>query len=219
VEADADSGFGGGRERLGQGMTRLGELLVEAGLEPVSSEQDAKFSAYLELLQKWNSKLNLTAIRSPEEILRRHFVECIFCARKLPGGIHSLLDFGSGAGFPGIPIALCRPEIAVTLAESQAKKAAFLREAVRVLELAAEVYGERAEGLPVQFDAVAMRAVDKMEVAVPAAIARLKAGGRLILLVGEADPVLQAQAGLEWEEILKQPGRERSVMAVGRLKG
>ncbi len=200
-------------------MTRLSELLVEAGLEPVSGERDAKFSAYLELLQKWNSKLNLTAIRSPEEILRRHFVECIFCARNLPEGIATLLDFGSGAGFPGIPIALCRPEIQVTLAESQAKKAAFLREAGRVLGLATEVYGGRAEAMTAQFDAVAMRAVDKMAVAVPAAIGRLKAGGRLILLVGESGAGLEGYGGLGWEETLRLPGLERSVMAVGRVRG
>src|SRR5664279_1000348 len=161
-------------------MTRLSELLAEAGLEPVSAEQDAKFSSYLELLQRWNAKLNLTAIRSPEEILRRQFVECIFCGRNLPGGIASLLDFGSGAGFPGIPIALCRPEIAVTLAESQAKKASFLREAVGVLGLSSEVYGGRAEALTAKFDAVTLRAVDKMAVAVPAAIGRLKVGGCLL---------------------------------------
>ncbi len=200
-------------------MTRLGELLAEAGLEPVSGEQDAKFSAYLELLQKWNSKLNLTAIRSSEEILRRHFVECIFCARNLPGGLGTLLDFGSGAGFPGIPIALCRPEIAVTLAESQAKKAAFLREAVRVLGLDTEVYGGRAEAMTARFDAVAMRAVDKMAVAVPAAIERLKVGGRLVLLVGEAGAGLEGYEGLDWTEPLRLRGLERSVMAVGRLRG
>jgi len=199
-------------------MTRLSELLAEAGLEPVSREQDAKFSAYLELLQKWNSKLNLTAIRSPEEILRRHFVECIFCARELPDGIATLLDFGSGAGFPGIPIALCRPEVQVTLAESQAKKAAFLREAVRVLGLSAEVYGGRVEAMTAKFDAVAMRAVDKMAVAVPAAIGRLKVGGRLVLLVGEAGAVLAGYSALEWETPLRLPGLERSVMAVGRLR-
>lgn len=200
-------------------MTRLSELLVEAGLEPVSGEQDAKFSAYLELLQKWNSKLNLTAIRSSEEILRRHFVECIFCARNLPDGIATLLDFGSGAGFPGIPIALCRAEIAVTLAESQSKKAAFLREAVRVLGLGSEVYGGRAEAMTVKFDAVAMRAVDKMVVAVPSAIGRLKVGGRLILLVGEAGVGLEGYEGWEWAEPLRLPGQERSVMAVGRFRG
>ena len=94
-----------------------------------------RFEEYLALILRWNSRMNLTAIRDEEEILARHFVESIACAQHFPEGIGTLLDFGSGAGFPGIPIALCRPEIAVTLAESQSKKAAFLQETVRILGL------------------------------------------------------------------------------------
>ena len=86
-------------------------------------------------------------MRDEQGILSRHFVESIVVARELPQGIRTLLDFGSGAGLPGIPIALCRPEIAVTLAESQGKKAAFLQEAVRVLAISAMVHAGRAETL------------------------------------------------------------------------
>jgi len=89
----------------------------------------SEFGAYAALLIRWNARMNLTAVRDEEGILRRHFAESIVCARILPPGITTLLDFGSGAGFPGLPIALCRREIAVTLAESQGKKVAFLREA------------------------------------------------------------------------------------------
>ena len=74
----------------------------------------------------------------------------------------TLLDFGSGGGFPGIPIALCRPEIAVTLAESQGKKAAFLQEAVRVLGLSARSTLSGPKLLTVGFDCVTLRAVDRM---------------------------------------------------------
>src|SRR5207342_666778 len=104
-----------------------------------------QFQAYLELLLRWNARLNLTAIRDQEGILSRHFVESIACARAVPEEVATLLDFGSGAGFPGIPIALCRPEIVVTLAESKAKKAAFLQEALRTLALRANVRAKRAE--------------------------------------------------------------------------
>jgi 16S rRNA (guanine527-N7)-methyltransferase len=104
---------------------RLNGLLTEAGLEAVDSVLAGGFEAYLSLLLRWNARVNLTAVRDEGGILSRHFVESIACARALPAGIATLLDFGSGAGFPGIPIALCRPEIAVTLAESQGKKAAF----------------------------------------------------------------------------------------------
>jgi 16S rRNA (guanine527-N7)-methyltransferase len=127
-------------------VTRLNALLAEAGLAPLDAAQSQAFEDYLSLLLRWNARVNLTAIRDQEGILRRHFVESIACARALPAGVRSLLDFGSGAGFPGIPIALCRPEIAVTLAESQGKKAAFLREAVRQLGLADRASGARMKG-------------------------------------------------------------------------
>ena len=100
---------------------------------PASIED--RFDAYLSLIVRWNARTSLTAIRDEEGIVSRHFVESIACAVAVPAGVRTLLDFGSGAGFPGIPIALCRPEISVTLAESQNKKAAFLREAIRTLEL------------------------------------------------------------------------------------
>ena len=180
-------------------MTRLNHLLASAAMEPLSSDLSERFSTYLELLLKWNARLNLTAIRTEDEILRRHFVECIFCARALPPGIPTLLDFGSGAGFPGIPIALCRPDIAVTLAESQAKKAAFLQEAVRELNLKTTVYSGRAEALTTVFHAVAMRAVDKMDEAVLLALERLAPGGTLALMVGKGSSFLSQDTGSIWQ--------------------
>ena len=89
-------------------------MLVQAGEKALDSEGSRRFECYLELLMRWNARLNLTAIRDQEGILSRHFVESIVCARAVPEGVKTLLDFGSGAGFPGIPIALCRPEITVT---------------------------------------------------------------------------------------------------------
>src|SRR5580704_13757232 len=102
-----------------------------------------KLSAYLELLLKWNARTNLTAIRDPEEIVRRHFGESLFAGLHLASEANTLLDFGSGAGFPGLPIAILRPDIAVTLAESQNKKSTFLREAVRTLRLSTEIWPAR----------------------------------------------------------------------------
>ncbi len=160
-------------------------LAVEgAGLDQLATGVAKKFSEYFDLLQRWNEKLNLTAIRDPVEVLRRHFIECIFCAQRLPLGIRTLLDYGSGGGFPGIPIALCRPEIRVTLAESQTKKASFLREAVRSLGLSAEVYGGRVEAMKAElrYDAVSLRAVDKMESAILQAGSRLRQSGWLVVM-------------------------------------
>jgi 16S rRNA (guanine(527)-N(7))-methyltransferase RsmG len=117
---------------------------------------------FLVLLRKWNARTNISSIRDIDGILQRHFVESIECASALPKGINTLLDFGSGGGFPGIPIALCRPEIAVTLADSHGKKAAFLQEATRELGISATVHYGRAEQMQGLFDAVTLRAVERM---------------------------------------------------------
>ncbi len=173
----------------------LGDLLAAAGLRPIDPDIAAKFEVYLALILRWNARINLTAIRDPNEILRRHFVESIACAQALPAGIATLLDFGSGAGFPGIPIALCRPEISVTLAESQSKKAAFLNEVVRGLSLNTRVFAGRAENLGEQFDCVALRAVDRMEQAVASASDLVRAGGWLAILTTQADLVALSGCG------------------------
>jgi 16S rRNA (guanine527-N7)-methyltransferase len=130
-----------------------------------------------------------------------------------------LLDFGSGGGFPGIPIALCRPEIAVTLAESQGKKAAFLQEAVRVLGISAKVHAERAELLGARFDGVTLRAVDKMVRAVEAAARLVVPGGWLALMTTQKDlNALQAAAGAEftWSALVTLPSGEEREIALGR---
>jgi 16S rRNA (guanine527-N7)-methyltransferase len=128
-----------------------------------------------------------------------------------------LLDVGSGAGFPGIPIALCRPEIAVTLAESQGKKAAFLSEVVRVLGVAAKVHSGRAETLRAVFDCVTLRAVDKMPQAVKAAGKLVAPGGWLALMTtGKELDALKAAAGTEfaWAEPLPLPGSKDRLLAL-----
>jgi 16S rRNA (guanine527-N7)-methyltransferase len=199
---------------------RLNALLTEAGLDPLDVTLTGRFEDYLSLLLRWNARVNLTAIRDEDGILTRHFVESIFCARTLPAGIATLLDFGSGAGFPGIPIALCRPEIAVTLAESQGKKAAFLCEAVRVLGISATVHPARAETLCTVFDCVVLRAVDKMGVAVQAAAKLVRPGGWLALMTtGKELEALHSAAGAEfaWVEPLPLPGGQDRLLALGAL--
>jgi 16S rRNA (guanine527-N7)-methyltransferase len=181
-------------------MSTLSESTLVALLEPylapakVPAGLYAQLSGYLDLLLKWNSRTNLTAVREPEEIVRRHFGESLFAARHLGPEVQTLLDLGSGAGFPGLPVALLRPEIRVTLAESQNKKATFLREVARTLELAnVEVWAQRAEAMPPerQFHTVTLRAVDNMEAALAAAEPR--AAGQLALLTSAASaPALAA---------------------------
>ena len=198
---------------------RLQSLLAQSGLAPLSPQHEADFSAYLSLILRWNARMNLSAVRDEDGILARHFVECIACARALPAGIATLLDFGSGAGLPGIPIALCRPEIAVTLAEAQGKKAAFLQEAVRTLNLTAKVYSGRAQELQAAFGCVALRAVDKMEQAVSAAVPLVAPGGWLALMSTRAGlATLQAAAGDEfaWSAAIALPGSDQRLLALGR---
>lgn len=146
-------------------------------------------SKYLELLIRWNSRVSLTAIRRPEELITRHFGESFFAGAHLVprlGSNAELLDYGSGPGFPGLPIQMLFPALRVTLAESQAKKVAFLREVIRSLGLSAEVWPRRVEEMPEnrRFDAVTLRAVEKMEAAVETAAKRVHEEGWVAALVG-----------------------------------
>ncbi|MEO8736673.1 MAG: 16S rRNA (guanine(527)-N(7))-methyltransferase RsmG [Edaphobacter sp.] len=155
-------------------MPTLSESVIADLLAPYLTPSPTilpRLSVYLDLLLKWNARTNLTAIREPEEIVRRHFGESLFAAQQLASDTPTLLDLGSGAGFPGVPIALLRPKICVTLAESQNKKATFLREVVRTLGLSTEVWPNRAESLPPhrEFHTVTLRAVDNMAAALAAA--------------------------------------------------
>lgn len=199
--------------------SRLNDLLVEAGLEPVDAGTADRFADYCALLLRWNARMNLTAVRDEDGILSRHFVESIACARALPMGIGTLLDFGSGAGFPGVPIALCRQEIAVTIAESQGKKAAFLLEVVRTLGLSVAVHAGRGEALSGQYDCVTLRAVDRMAEAVVAGSDLVAAGGWLALMSTEKElGHLKGSAGAEfsWLPPRVMPGSESQVLALGR---
>lgn len=193
----------------------------------ISSEQTAlvttplaiQLDAYLALLLRWNARINLTAVRDPDTILRRHFAESLFAAEHIPRGVTTLLDFGSGAGFPGIPIALARPEIAVTLAESQNKKAAFLREAVRTLGLRTEVWPARVESMPPGrvFDAVTLRAVEKMPKACAAAVPRLTPSGSLaVFATRTTETALEKVPGIRWTEEYPIPGSRHEILKLGQ---
>ena len=199
---------------------RLNSALSASGLPSLDPAAGARFAAYYSLLHRWNQRINLTAIRSEEEILNRHFVESIAVAHSLPAGVASLLDFGSGAGFPGLPIAVCCPQIAVVLAESQTKKAAFLREAVRTLDVPVEVFAGRAETLIRTFDCVVLRAVDRMGKAILAASSLVEPGGRLALLTTdsriEALKSAMTQLPFTWDQPLPLPSSEARVLLFGK---
>jgi 16S rRNA (guanine527-N7)-methyltransferase len=198
-------------------VDQIEKAFTEAGIVDLPAGACDKFRTYLELLTRWNQRLSLTAVRDPDQIIHRHFVECAFVAGHLPNDIADLLDYGSGAGLPGIPIAICRPEISVVLAEAHRKKASFLREVLRVLRVEAEVYDGRVEAMPERrFDAVTMRAVEAMELAIPLAIERAKR--YLVLLTTERAHLARGRAfqGLEWLEPISIPNTEQMVLGIGR---
>jgi 16S rRNA (guanine527-N7)-methyltransferase len=237
-------------------LARIAELLEPflgpKDLRPNTQDLIPDISTYIDLLIRWNARINLTAIRDPEAIVTRHFGESFFAARQLfptsarvgtaapgrpaerssavgpelgfsgrrrregprfsragtspqkegasaPAAVANdqrpttndhptLADLGSGAGFPGLPIKLWVPEIALTLIESNHKKAAFLREVARALTLTdVNIQAVRAETLAAAaFDLVTLRAVERFAAILPIAARLVAPGGRLALLISSA---------------------------------
>jgi 16S rRNA (guanine527-N7)-methyltransferase len=118
----------------------------------------ALLARHFDLLLRWNQRLSLTAIREPPEIAIKHFGESLFLATHLAGESGALADVGSGGGFPGFPVAVAVPSLRVTLIDSNAKKAAFLKEIARGVSNA-DVYHGRFESLAREFDWVCLRGV------------------------------------------------------------
>jgi len=139
--------------------------------------------------------------------------------REAPQPETTLADFGSGAGFPGIPIKLAFPQLQVTLIESQNKKATFLKEVIRALRLdGIEVYNGRAEHWSKHADVVTLRAVESFESVLPVATHLLAPGGRLCLLIGSSQA--KALAGVHGFDLQVEhsiPGRADSLVVVGKL--
>ena len=102
---------------------------------PLPGPLGDRLSAFLELLFRWNRKINLTSLRETDDAIDRLLIEPLAGLRHVPPGSGRLIDLGSGGGSPAIPLALARPDLDLMMVETKARKAAFLREAVRVLEL------------------------------------------------------------------------------------
>lgn len=165
------------------------ELLI-AGLNelhlPPSGINTERFVAYLQELKKWNRTYNLTALKSDRDIIIKHFIDSLLYLRVIPEGQLSLCDVGSGAGFPGLPIAIVRPDVAVTLIEPSRKKVAFLRHTRRTLSLDnVEVVESRVEDIrDGLFDIAATRALFSIGDFVKKAGHVIKRGGCFILNKG-----------------------------------
>lgn len=136
------------------------------GVARLSDEQLAALEAHYELMVRWNKSLNLTTVVAVREAVERHYCESIFLAARLPQNALAIADIGSGPGFPGVPVAIFRPECAITLIESHQRKAVFLREATRKLPNV-RVIANRAEDITQRFDYVISRAVSYADLKVP----------------------------------------------------
>jgi 16S rRNA (guanine527-N7)-methyltransferase len=221
----------------------------------LSPAQLQNISAYIDLLLRWNSRINLTAVRQPEEIVTRHFGESLFAARHLfpsplseeapPPAVSSgrdsgkatsprVIDVGSGAGFPGLPIKIWAPAIHLTLIESTQKKAIFLREVIRTLTLTdVDVFAGRAvdfikNDLPrdddrqasspkVRGEVVTLRAVERFESILPTAARLIAPAGRLAILVGgsQTQRARNLVPDLSWSEPVWLPLSTNRALIIG----
>lgn len=166
------------------------ESIIKEGLKELSlnytSEQVRSFVAYLTELKKWNKAYNLTSLKTDEDIIIKHFLDSLLYLKAMPEGAISVMDVGSGAGFPGIPIKIIRPEIAMYLVESTRKKAAFLKHIISILRLSnIEVVQKRVEDLEaMDVDVAVTRALFDIRDFCGKASPVLERGGLLILSKG-----------------------------------
>ncbi|MBU6415881.1 MAG: 16S rRNA (guanine(527)-N(7))-methyltransferase RsmG [Xanthomonadaceae bacterium] len=165
--------------KLADGLAAM-QLALPAGAQH-------KLLVYIDLLAKWNRTYNLTAVRDPGEMVSRHLLDSLAVLPYMHG--KSLADLGSGAGLPGIPLAIARPDVAVTLVESNGKKARFLREAVRSLPLSnVTVDQARVQDAIGTFDTITARAFASLPNMLAWAGHLLAPNGRWLALKGRVDP-------------------------------
>jgi 16S rRNA (guanine(527)-N(7))-methyltransferase RsmG len=144
----------------------------------LSPDQLSALERHYRLMLHWNRRLNLTRITELDDAVKLHYCESLYLARALPEGTFKIADIGSGAGFPGVPLAIFRPDCSVALIESDQRKAVFLREASRGL-LNIEVLASRADEISERFDYAVARAVKREDVLAS------KLAARFLLLSGE----------------------------------
>jgi len=188
--------------------------LLERELRPwvrLSGDQVTRLRDHYELLLRWNRKINLTSVEPGVEMVLRHYCESLFFGAHLTGESASLVDIGSGAGFPGIPIAVLKPEWKITLIESNQRKAVFLREATRGWSNIS-ILSKRAEDVSERFDWLVSRAVDPKELL--GLVPRL--ASRIGLMLGEDDFFsVQKASGIAWSEPIRLPWGDRRLCVFG----
>jgi 16S rRNA (guanine527-N7)-methyltransferase len=221
-------------------IARIAALLEPFIEQPLSALQLNHISMYIDILQRWNARINLTAIRKEEEIVTRHFGESFFLARHIfvadsastqppgtppithsvsSGNLTRVLDIGSGAGFPALPLKIWAPYIHLTLIESNQKKATFLREVARALILTdINIIAARAETISAQAEVVTLRAVEHFEAILPQATSFLAPNGTMALLIGSSQVhLLKALTMLKWNPPISIPESKARVLSIGIL--
>ena len=186
-------------------LKRIAEGAAQMGLT-LSPEQLKLLGRHVDLLLKWNKSINLTSITDPDEVAEKHVLDSLAVVPVLPSG--SLLDAGTGGGFPGIPIAIARPELEVSLVDSVQKKVAFLKNTLAELRLPkVRAYAARLEGNPSREDLPRVHAAVARAVAPPAqwlplAEQYVLPGGVAICMLGPADEVPERVGDLALQEQL-----------------
>ena len=197
----------------------IGRALEEFGIT-LNDKQILCIQRYMGILQQWNEQLNLTAIRDPLEILYRHFCESMYAAVAVPVEAGRLADIGSGAGFPGIPLKILRPQIQLFLVDSNVKKGTFLAEVVRDLELTdtrvlISRYQELCEELA-PLDFVCCRAVGEFTPFLDWAAGEQLSARRTLLWIGGRDlEEARKSPHWTWQEAIPVPQSLRRFLLVG----
>jgi 16S rRNA (guanine527-N7)-methyltransferase len=175
---------------------------------------------YIDLLLRWNRRISLTAIESPEEIVRTHFTESLLATKAVPDLHGRLADVGTGAGFPGLPLRMYIPDLHLTLIEPNAKKCAFLAEVIRTLELEnVEIIQRRYEDVrrpDPPFDIVTARALGQFQEFAEWAESVLAPGGRVMVWTGpDGKSELERKKSWRWHPPYVIPGSKHRLIVVG----
>jgi 16S rRNA (guanine(527)-N(7))-methyltransferase RsmG len=203
------------REVENEFRVELERAIAAFALDPLTGEQTGQLVQHYTLLCRWNSRVNLTRIIEPREAAQLHYAESLFGA-KFIAGARSVLDIGSGAGFPAIPLAVARAETRVTALEANQKKSLFLKEVKDELELDnLEVATARLEEFDsAGYELLTSRALDRAESIFPAIIERLGSNQRLMLYCA-GDLVAKLEAKLHCKiETHPIPDSEARVIAI-----
>jgi 16S rRNA (guanine(527)-N(7))-methyltransferase RsmG len=194
-------------------------LLLDQGAalilgRPLDEDEREQFRKYLDLLVKWSRAQRLVGSTEPSWITGNLLLDSLLFVQLIPGSALRVADLGSGAGVPGVPIAIVRPDLRITLVEARAKRVSFLSAVLRELRRPnLALHGGRLEALPegVRFEAIVMRCAGGTQELIPLAVSRLHPGG---VLIASGPPTPRPAPAGEWVEVRGVGGRARRFLVV-----